>query len=154
MNTWHGPAINLMGNAVEGRNDFNWDHIDYFCISGRYEEPIITREFRVLPENLLLSGLPRNDALYSCTEEKKKELRKQFGVPENKRVILYAPTWRESTDGGKTCNLKLPSTWRSGRMNWVISMFSLFGLHVNTRQMFGIQFNDFVLRWIGLSSSK
>lgn len=32
MNTWHGPAINLMGNAVEGRNDFNWDHIDYFCI--------------------------------------------------------------------------------------------------------------------------
>lgn len=51
-----------MGNAVEGRNDFNWDHIDYFCISGRYEEPIITRDFRVLPENLLLSGLPRNDA--------------------------------------------------------------------------------------------
>lgn len=144
MNTWHGPAINLMGNAVEGRNDFNWDHIDYFCISGRYEEPIITRDFRVLPENLLLSGLPRNDALYSCTEEKKKELRKQFGVPENKRVILYAPTWRESTDGGKTCNLKPPINLEKWENELGDKYVLIIRAHVNTRQMLGIQFNDFV----------
>lgn len=144
MNTWHGPAINLMGNAVEGRNDFNWDHIDYFCISGRYEEPIITRDFRVLPENLLLSGLPRNDALYSCTEEKKKELRKQFGVPENKRVILYASTWRESTDGGKTCNLKPPINLEKWENELGDKYVLIIRAHVNTRQMLGIQFNDFV----------
>ena len=144
MNTWHGPAINLMGNAVEGRNDFNWDHIDYFCISGRYEEPIITRDFRVLPENLLLSGLPRNGALYSCTEEKKKELRKQFGVPENKRVILYAPTWRESTDGGKTCNLKPPINLEKWENELGDKYVLIIRAHVNTRQMLGIQFNDFV----------
>ena len=144
MNTWHGPAINLMGNAVEGRNDFNWDHIDYFCISGRYEEPIITRDFRVLPENLLLSGLPRNDALYSCTEEKKKELRKQFGIPENKRVILYAPTWRESTDGGKTCNLKPPINLEKWENELGDNYVLIIRAHVNTRQMLGIRFNDFV----------
>lgn len=144
MNTWHGPAINLMGNAVEGRNDFNWDHIDYFCISGRYEEPIITRDFRVLPENLLLSGLPRNDALYLCTEEKKKELRKQFGIPENKRVILYAPTWRESTDGGKTCNLKPPINLEKWENELGNNYVLIIRAHVNTRQMLGIRFNDFV----------
>ena len=144
MNTWHGPAINLMGNAVEGRNDFNWDHINYFCISGRYEEPIITRDFRVLPENLLLSGLPRNDALYSCTEEKKKELRKQFGVPENKRVILYAPTWRESTDGGKTCNLKPPINLEKWEKELGDNYVLIIRAHVNTRQILGIHFNDFV----------
>lgn len=143
MNTWHGPAINLMGNAVEGRNDFNWDHIDYFCISGRYEKPIITRDFRVLPENILLSGLPRNDALYSCTEKKKKELRKQFGVPENKRVILYAPTWRESTDGGKTCNLKPPINLEKWENELGDKYVLIIRAHVNTRQMLGIQFNDF-----------
>ena len=144
MNTWHGPAINLMGNAVEGRNDFNWDHIDYFCISGRYEEPIITRDFRVLPENLLLSGLPRNDALYSCTEEKKKELRKQFAVPENKKVILYAPTWRESTDGGKTCNLRPPINLEKWENELGDNYVLIIRAHVNTRQMLGIRFNDFV----------
>lgn len=144
MNTWHGPAINLMGNAVEGRNDFNWDHIDYFCISGKYEEPIITRDFRVLPENLLLSGLPRNDALYSCTEEKKKELRKQFAVPENKKVILYAPTWRESTDGGKTCNLRPPINLEKWENELGDNYVLIIRAHVNTRQMLGIRFNDFV----------
>ena len=144
MNTWHGPAINLMGNAVEGRNDFNWDHINYFCISGKYEEPIITRDFRVLPENLLLSGLPRNDALYSCTEEKKIALRNQFGIPENKKVILYAPTWRESTDGGKTCNLKPPINLEKWENELGDNYVLIIRAHVNTRQMLGIHFNDFV----------
>lgn len=144
MNTWHGPAINLMGNAVEGRNDFNWDHINYFCISGKYEEPIITRDFRVLPENLLLSGLPRNDALYSCTEEKKLALRNQFGIPENKKVILYAPTWRESTDGGKTCNLKPPINLEKWENELGDNYVLIIRAHVNTRQMLGIHFNDFV----------
>lgn len=44
LNTWHGPAINLMGNGVEGRSDFRWDHIDRFCIAGlwlRYDSPTI-----------------------------------------------------------------------------------------------------------------
>lgn len=144
LNTWHGPAINLMGNAVEGRNDFNWNHVDYFCISGKYEVPIITRDFRVLSENLLMSGLPRNDELHNATESKKAELRKKFGVPDSKKVILYAPTWRESTDGGKTCNLRPPIDLHKWE-NKLGDEFVLFiRAHVNTREMLGVKYNNFV----------
>lgn len=69
LNTWHGSAINWFGNTVAGRKDFNWDHIDQFCISGNYEAGVTCRDFNGKPEALLLSDLPRNDDLYNVTAE-------------------------------------------------------------------------------------
>lgn len=144
LNTWHGPAINLMGNAVEDRSDFNWDHMDYFCISGNYEVPIITRDFNVREESLLLSGLPRNDALYYLTEEKRAELKRQFGVPEDKKVVLYAPTWRESTDGGKTYNLKPPIDMKKWEEKLSKDYVLFIRAHINIREMLGVKYSEFV----------
>ena len=144
LNTWHGPAINLMGNAVEGRSDFRWDHIDRFCISGNYERPIIERDFCVRPESLLLSGLPRNDELYHVTPERVAELRRQFNVPDGKKIILYAPTWRESTDGGASCDLRPPidlDKWKTKLGNDYVIFIRA---HVNTREMLGIQYDDVI----------
>lgn len=144
LNTWHGPAINLMGNAVEGRNDFKWDHIDRFCISGTYESPIIEKDFCVKPESLLLSGLPRNDALYYITPKKIRELRKKFDIPIGKKVILYAPTWRESTDGGASCNLKPPIHLEKWKKELGSDYIILIRAHVNTRKMLGIKYDEMV----------
>lgn len=144
LNTWHGPAINLMGNAVKGRNDFQWDHINYFCISGEYERDIICRDFCVRPENILLSGLPRNDELYFVTTEKKNKLRKQFLIPDGKKVILYAPTWRESLDGGKSCTLTPPIHLAKWKEKLSEEYVLLIRAHVNTKKLMGIQFDDFV----------
>ena len=48
-------------------------------------------------ENIFLErGYPRNDRLYLASEEEIANLRKQLQIPEGKRVILYAPTWREN----------------------------------------------------------
>jgi len=44
---------------------------------------------------LLEEGYPRNDRLAIATDEDRVRLRKQFGV-EDKKVILYAPTWRDN----------------------------------------------------------
>lgn len=45
---------------------------------------------------LLELGYPRNDELMDVTEEECRRIRKKLGIPEEKRVILYAPTWREN----------------------------------------------------------
>ncbi len=142
LNTWHGPAINLMGNGVKDRSDFNWDHIDRFCISGDYERPIIERDFCVKPENLLLSGLPRNDELYHATAERREELRRQFHVPDGKKVILYAPTWRESTDGGASCDIAPPVDPDKWKEKLGDEYVVFIRAHVNTRKMLGIQYDD------------
>lgn len=144
LNTWHGPAINLMGNGVAGRSDFDWDHIDCFCVSGSYEYPVVERDFCVMRENICPTGLPRNDELYQVTAEKIAQIRKKYYVPDGKKVILYAPTWRESTDGGKTCTLCPPinlSKWRDVLgSDYVVFIRA----HINTREMLGIQFDDVI----------
>ena len=55
-------------------------------------------------------GYPRNDFLFNYTEEYVNDLKEKLGIPKNKKVILYAPTWRDNqhTAGvGYTYNLNI-----------------------------------------------
>ena len=142
LNTWHGPAINLMGNAVEGRSDFNWDHIDRFCISGEYESSIICRDFCVRPEALLRSGLPRNDALFDVEADRIEKTKKMLGIPLDKKVIMYAPTWRESRDGGQHCDLRPPVNMNEWKKRLGEDYLVIVRAHVNTQKLMSIEFDD------------
>ena len=86
LNTWHGASLNHVGNAVSGRNDFHFEHINYFCFNGEYERDFIIRDFNVRPEALIETGYPRNDELYSATEKTKQELREKLNIPKGKRL--------------------------------------------------------------------
>ena len=111
LNTWHGASINLCGNAVSKRNDFHFEHIDYFCICGEYERSLVMRDFNVRAEAILPCGYPRNDALYVVSDEIRQVYRKKLGIPEGKKVVVYAPTWRDSQDGGASYKLAPPINW-------------------------------------------
>ena len=111
LNTWHGAAINFMGNAVRGRRDFDWRKTNFVCCSGDYEKEILVRDCRALPESLIETGLPRNDRLYRATDAERLEIRARLGLPEDKRVVLYAPTWRDSKDMGAEYKLTPPINW-------------------------------------------
>jgi CDP-glycerol glycerophosphotransferase len=50
-----------------------------------------------LPENVKCShGSPRNDVLFQKKDDKefKENLKKELGLPLDKKIILYCPTWR------------------------------------------------------------
>ncbi|MCK9152261.1 CDP-glycerol glycerophosphotransferase family protein [Methanobacterium alcaliphilum] len=45
---------------------------------------------------ILASGFPRNDILFQKNNEKAiKKIKMQYNIPLDKKVILYAPTWRD-----------------------------------------------------------
>jgi len=144
LNTWHGTSVNWVGNAVEGREDFQWDYIDAFCFAGEFEREFIKRDFLVKDAHLLPSGLPRNDDLYTIDEERILKIKEKLSIPMNKKVILYAPTWRESTDGGKSCNITPPINIQKWHKALSDQYILIFRTHHNTREMLGIQFDDFV----------
>ena len=51
---------------------------------------------------MLEYGYPRNDILYWPNKDQiAKDLRKKLGIPEDKKTILYAPTWRDDEHYGK-----------------------------------------------------
>lgn len=144
LNTWHGIPLKYIGNDCPGRKDYDMSYIDYFCYSGPFEHEIYQRAFKVKADNMLLSGLPRNDELYHVSAEKVAEMRTRLNIPDGKKVLLYAPTWRESEDGGKTYNLAPPVDFKKWEKELGEEWVLLFRAHHFTTQHMKIQFNGFI----------
>lgn len=98
--TWHGTPIKKMGSDLASSNKSfgtkgNW-LVDYFTCQGEFEADVFGRVFPTIgKEKMHIIGLPRNDVYANYTEEYMLDLRKMMGIPADKKVILYAPTFRE-----------------------------------------------------------
>lgn len=105
LETWHGTPLKrlvfdqkeVMSASPKYKEQFfkqrkDWDYL----IS---DNPFSTKTFRrcFMYENKMLEyGYPRNDILYSPNkEELSKKIKEKLNLPLNKKVILYAPTWRD-----------------------------------------------------------
>ena len=47
------------------------------------------------PRDILESGYPRNDILYNATDSQVNQIKENLSIPNDKKIILYAPTWRD-----------------------------------------------------------
>lgn len=106
LNTWHGTPMKNMGfdipgaNVTQGNTAKNLLSADYILSSGPYMTDIAYRKSYKLQNlydgTVLESGFPRNDVLFHCDRGEIIERLKQHGVnvEENKKIILYAPTWK------------------------------------------------------------
>ncbi|GGH76632.1 CDP-glycerol glycerophosphotransferase [Pullulanibacillus pueri] len=101
--TLHGTFLKTMGLDVPGENDTEekrerflrrcarWD---YLLSPSRYMSEI-TRRCYLYENEILEVGFPRNDVLYNQNNQQQIEnLKAKLNLPKDKKVILYAPTWR------------------------------------------------------------
>lgn len=100
LNTWHGTAPKLGGNLYKGRKDYDFSYIDILCVDGDYEKERMLKMFNANANNFLMCGRPREDELLAFTDNDKERLRKKIGIDNDKKVILYMPTWREGINHG------------------------------------------------------
>ncbi len=145
LNTGHGGQFKLDGNAQKNRNDYNYSDVDMFCCFSEFDRKICIRDYRLKPESTVICGVPRDDELYEVTPEKMAAAKKKLGIPEGKKVILYAPTWRDSADGGNSYSITPPMDIDLWRKKLGDEYVLLFRAHHLTTQLMGITFNDFVL---------
>lgn len=144
LNTWHGVALKHIGNDCPGRKDYNFDTVDYLCVSGDHDERVFKSAFNAQERSYLRCGMPRNDRLWMATENDRQAMRYKLGIPENKLVILYAPTWRDSVDGGKTYAIKPPIDFDKWEKELGDHYVLLFRAHHLTTKILNVQFNDFI----------
>ncbi len=110
--TMHGTPLKSYGLDVPG--DFKTEYAkkqfinrcsrwDYLLVQSDYVADI-TKSCVLFKKEHLKYGYPRTDILYTDNNpEKITELKKKMNIPLEKKVLLYAPTWRES----KKFDLKL-----------------------------------------------
>lgn len=144
LNTWHGIALKCIGNDCRGRKDYNFDTVDYLVVSGGHDERVFKSAFNAKEASYLRCGMPRNEELWHADDTLKIRMRKKLHIPDEKKVILYAPTWRESTDGGKTYAIKPPIHLDVWQKELGSEYVVLFRAHHQTTKVLGIEYNDFV----------
>lgn len=144
LNTWHGIALKHIGNDCPGRKDYNFNTLNYLVVSGDYDEKVFRSAFSAKETSYLRCGMPRNEELWCTTDNDRLEMRKKLDLPKDKIVILYAPTWRESTDGGKSYTIKPPIHFVEWEKELGKHYVVLFRAHHQTNKVLGIQYNSFV----------
>lgn len=95
LNTWHGTGPKKGGNAVKGRKDYDFSYVDIVCVDGKYARDEMVNWFNARDEHLLYGGRPREDELFTFNHDDTKRVRSALKIPNDKKVILYMPTWRE-----------------------------------------------------------
>lgn len=100
--TWHGTPLKRMGYDQKtlptdwelSRLRLQTDSWDYFVSPNPYSTEIFRRAFRYGGE-ILETGYPRNDVLIQQPKDIAKKTRGFFNISQERRVILFAPTFRD-----------------------------------------------------------
>lgn len=106
LQTWHGTPLKKMLydiSDVQGRSDDYVDRVgkaiqnwDYLISPSPYASKAFKSAFNY-KEKIIETGYPRNDIFYAEDKSKiKNEVLNRLHVPKNKRIILYAPTFRDN----------------------------------------------------------
>jgi CDP-glycerol glycerophosphotransferase len=109
LQTWHGSAYKLMGLDHPKLKSGVWaeqqrlrrmvERFDCFLLRSSHDVDTLVKGLGVKAE-LLAVGYPRNDALITGGNAAElNALRRELGLDDGRRVVLYAPTYRTGPDG-------------------------------------------------------
>ena len=125
LQTWHGTPLKRLGHDihVDENTTFYRSQIkakdmyrSYDIDSARYNymispnafcTKIFPAAFNINKERLIETGYPRNDVMSNVTDDEKLKIKKELNIPLHKKVILYAPTWRDNQYVAKGYTFKL-----------------------------------------------
>lgn len=147
-NTWHGTPIKLMGSDIVSTNQSfrtkSKNKTDIMTSQGDFETAIFSRVFGIPEGHFLCCGLPRNDRLSNYTEEYRSTLKKKLGIPSDKKVILYAPTFREyEKENGSECVLLPPMHLEQWKKELADNYVLLFRAHYEVSKAMEVKEDGF-----------
>ncbi len=150
LNTWHGSAIKRMGTDIDGSNTSfkisGENQTDIMLAQGEYDVKLFSRVFGIIPEKFRITGLPRNDELvWNNNSEVQLELKKKLGIAEKKKIILYAPTYREfNKDALNNCVMEAPIDVELWRRELGDDYVLLFRAHYEVVKLLNVSDDGFV----------
>lgn len=116
LQTWHGTPLKRLAHDIVLDNkdttfyrskmsaeemyetyDVDVAKYNYMISPNPYSTKVFESAFQINRERLIETGYPRNDILVNTTKEQIDHLKTKLGLPKDKKIILYAPTWRDNS---------------------------------------------------------
>lgn len=115
LQTWHGTPLKRLGhdiiaaeNASFYRTGLSFEKMaesydvdsaryDYMVSPNSFSTEVFQTAFHVKKEKLIETGYPRNDFIVNAGAEECMKIKRKYGIPTEKKVVLYAPTWRDNS---------------------------------------------------------
>ena len=151
LNTWHGTAMKKMGEDIASsttsfKAKSNSSNIDLMLAQGQYDVDLFSRVFGIPISNFMITGLPRNDELISNnTPMIRDDIKRRLGISNGKKVILYAPTFREYTkDPGNNVIQSIPLSFDRLKQELSDDFVILLRAHYEVLKVLGIQEDSFL----------
>lgn len=128
--TWHGTPLKRLANDINiGENaifyrakvskkemvkSYNEDanKYNYFLSPNKFSSEKFQSSFNLDRSIIIENGYPRNDFLTNINEEDIVKLKNKYNIPLDKKVILYAPTWRDNSFNIKGYVFELKANFR------------------------------------------
>lgn len=110
---WHGTPLKRLGydlqtseNAIDSIGDIRKKYdtdaqkFKYILSPSRFASEKFTSAWNLkdsgMEDKVMEVGYPRNDFLLNYKPDDIRKIKEFIGIPKNKKVILYAPTWRDN----------------------------------------------------------
>ena len=162
---WHGTPLKKLGYdlTTEGGNALNSlkdmqnkykteaKRFTHLLSPSKFTTEKLSKAFNLEKNNnkvkILEVGYPRNDFLFKSTAKDKKDLKKLLNLPSNKKVILYAPTWRDNQhEAGVGYTYDLGVNFDNLKENLNDEFVILFRTHYFVANKFNFdKYKDFVI---------
>lgn len=99
VNLWHGMPIKAIG-LLDKVEDKNFCYSDYSIATSNSYRKIISNAFNLPIDKVLVTGLPRNDVLYSgISDDARDKILSRLNLKTDKDIIVWLPTYRVSSFG-------------------------------------------------------
>ncbi|MFD5988670.1 CDP-glycerol glycerophosphotransferase family protein [Streptomyces cyaneofuscatus] len=126
--TWHGTPLGRFGTGLTDTLYADHQHLatlahrsaqwSVLVSPSRFATPLLRRSLAYGGE-VLEAGSPANDVLCAPDRDKAaEEIRRTLGVPEDHRVVLYAPTYRDHLAHPPSASRDAPDRTAPGPYRW------------------------------------
>ena len=147
INTWHGSPLKKMGEDQPNsktKYKFKASQTDYRYAQSQFEVDVYSKLSKLPKDRFALVGLPRNDELFSINKEETEKIKQKLNIPKDKKVILYAPTFREWIRDKEGCLLAPPINIDKWKEKLSDKYIVLFRAHYEVNRILGIKDDEFL----------
>ena len=115
LQTWHGTPLKKLAHDIDVSADTTFyrsavtfeqmthsydvdvERYNYMISPNKFCTKVFQTSFGINRERLIETGYPRNDFLSNYTKADVDRIKSKYNLPKDKKIILYAPTWRDNS---------------------------------------------------------